>query len=401
MKKILIIILISIFSISLINAQDIKLDWTVKSVTGSGDKCQTLKGNMPIGKIISKDYAMISIIPGNVNVNSCSSATAVIILESNSFKLNSNSALINMFLPTYSGSKYEIGIDNSNFQLLENIWQGVHTKSQFNCIKNSKQNGNTPIFSTYKINTNKFSDKKSHKLTIRVSKLDSKCPLAFTSKSTISTSTSKSTSPISSNNANNNNVEDIINTDDVINQINNEMSGNSFFKFFDDLISGSTSLSKGAASKVCPYGYSKVDVIDGESYCKSNTCNNLNKFEDINDKEKVEFSKKSVGSISSIKGRVFIERGIKTLPASIGFKIYANDKINVEENSQASVILGGEELKVTEKTSFQIPNIWRHSNREKSSFNQLFDKLWCKTKIILKGDTFEIKTPTATAGVRG
>ncbi|MCJ8344433.1 FecR domain-containing protein, partial [bacterium] len=107
------------------------------------------------------------------------------------------------------------------------------------------------------------------------------------------------------------------------------------------------------------------------------------------------------GSVAFIKGRAFIERGIKTLPAKLGSILKVGDKVNVEEGSQVSIELFGSGLiKITEKTSFQIPETEAGSERT-SKISLFFGGLWVKAKKLLKGESFEIKTPTATAGVRG
>jgi len=105
---------------------------------------------------------------------------------------------------------------------------------------------------------------------------------------------------------------------------------------------------------------------------------------------------KSEGSISSISGRVFIERGIKTLPAKPGSRLYVGDKVNVEEGSKADIIVRGGLIKLTEKMSFQIPDAPNAAPPP-----GMASKAWIKIKKLLKGENFELQEASSTGGVRG
>jgi len=109
------------------------------------------------------------------------------------------------------------------------------------------------------------------------------------------------------------------------------------------------------------------------------------------------------GFVKTISGRAFIERGIKTLPAKVGSRVKVGDKVNVEEGSRVSIELFGSGLiTITEKTSFQIPETESApSFKEESVVKKTMSEAWHKVKHLLKGDSFEIKTPTAVCGVRG
>ena len=104
----------------------------------------------------------------------------------------------------------------------------------------------------------------------------------------------------------------------------------------------------------------------------------------------------SADRVSSVKGRVFIERGIKTLPAKPGSLLLAGDKINVHEGSRAEIIVRGGLLKITEKTSFQVPDA-----PQATSPPGMASKAWIKIKKLLEGENFELKGATSTGGVRG
>lgn len=105
----------------------------------------------------------------------------------------------------------------------------------------------------------------------------------------------------------------------------------------------------------------------------------------------------SAGKITAIKGRAFIERGIKTLPAKVDSQVYVGDKVNVQEGSQVSILLYGSGLiKITEVTSFQIPE-----TRKAGPPPGMASKAWSEIKKLINGDRFELKGTSSTGGVRG
>lgn len=123
------------------------------------------------------------------------------------------------------------------------------------------------------------------------------------------------------------------------------------------------------------------------------------------------------GTIVSISGRAFIERGIKTYPVTIGSQVLIGDKVNVQEGSQVSLELNGSGLiKITEKTSFQIPETEPGDQRTKSQkfFDDWVGGMTQDIKSLLNGKGLYnpnhrkdgtqddgISTPTAVFGVRG
>ncbi|MEW7008156.1 DUF2846 domain-containing protein [Lentilitoribacter sp. EG35] len=115
----------------------------------------------------------------------------------------------------------------------------------------------------------------------------------------------------------------------------------------------------------------------------------------INDYSKT--SSKFSSKVLSISGRAFVERGIKTYPATQGFPLLVGDKINVEEGSQATLELAGSGvIKITEKTSFQIPE-----TTKSTAPPGMATKAWEKIKEMIRGESFELKKPTGGGGVRG
>ncbi len=110
------------------------------------------------------------------------------------------------------------------------------------------------------------------------------------------------------------------------------------------------------------------------------------------------------GTIVFIKGRAVIERGLFTLPARLGSDLISGDIIYVEEASQVTIeLMGAGQIKLTEKSKFLVPPTQNAIPQTgiSAEINAALDRAWAFTKEMLKGECFEIKTPTAIAGVRG
>ena len=107
------------------------------------------------------------------------------------------------------------------------------------------------------------------------------------------------------------------------------------------------------------------------------------------------------GTIKFIEGKADILRGIQRINAKLGSALNSGDIINVRENSQVTINLTETGLlKISARTKFQIPKTEEISTKT-SKITLFFGSLWVKAKKLAKGESFEIKTPTATAGVRG
>ena len=103
--------------------------------------------------------------------------------------------------------------------------------------------------------------------------------------------------------------------------------------------------------------------------------------------------------IVSVQGRAFVVRGMRTLPATEGMKLAAKDIVASEDGSLVTLyIMGSGELKITEKSKFEIPERFAEQSPSEPG---LADQAGQEFKKILQGESFEIKTPTATCGVRG
>lgn len=106
------------------------------------------------------------------------------------------------------------------------------------------------------------------------------------------------------------------------------------------------------------------------------------------------------GRIEAVSGRVFIVRGVRTLPASPGLPLHAGDVVVVEDASSATITLDGAMMPFAERTKFEIPAP-QEASPPGGFVGRMFDDGWTRLKRLVQGETFEIKTPTAVAGVRG
>lgn len=106
--------------------------------------------------------------------------------------------------------------------------------------------------------------------------------------------------------------------------------------------------------------------------------------------------------IVSVKGRAFVVRGSRTLPAAKGMKLAGKDIVASEDGSLVTIyVMGSGELKITEKTKFEIPQIVYQPPAEPGLLEQGAQKGAQTFKRILQGESFEIKTPGGACVVRG
>ena len=139
----------------------------------------------------------------------------------------------------------------------------------------------------------------------------------------------------------------------------------------------------------------KFKRMDKETSSKELQKYNLVKvFDDRNTNRGVSIPN-NIMAISKLSGRVFIERGLKTYPARVGWVLFPGDKVNTQDSSRASIYFNGTELLITELTSFQIPYPEDETKQNSPS------KTWETVKDLIKGDDFELQTPTPSFGVRG
>jgi len=104
-----------------------------------------------------------------------------------------------------------------------------------------------------------------------------------------------------------------------------------------------------------------------------------------------------------LKGKVYSlsPDSLDRKTVSLNQTLQAEDQIRTSSNSSLTLKLNEKvTIKVQENSKFFIPK--RSSSKKLSQRLDLaFGNLWFSVKNLLKGEKFEVKTPTATAGVRG
>lgn len=125
-----------------------------------------------------------------------------------------------------------------------------------------------------------------------------------------------------------------------------------------------------------------------------------------------------VGRITYIQGPFHIQRGTRIIPATVSESLMIGDTISGNDPNGEIVIqldysdhpdAGGYTL--TGRTRYSLTAYCPEPVRSEGLMGEVegvietvsttIDDLWTKLKEILAGESFEVKTPTATAGVRG
>jgi len=114
---------------------------------------------------------------------------------------------------------------------------------------------------------------------------------------------------------------------------------------------------------------------------------------------------KAVGKVVAMKGRASITRQGKNIPAALLAEIYPADTVVTARGSKLKILfiddsilaLGGRSKIIIEKFLYQ-----KKEERRNATFNLTLGKARALLgKALLKDSLYEIKTPTAIAGVRG
>ncbi len=108
----------------------------------------------------------------------------------------------------------------------------------------------------------------------------------------------------------------------------------------------------------------------------------------------------TIAELSYLEGRAFVTNGIRPQSLEVGYKFQPGDFFELEENSVATLDMGEKgSLRLMGKTRLEIP--LTHPPKPLSYSDLMFGKVWCSLKKLIQGEEFAIRTPTATAGVRG
>ena len=102
------------------------------------------------------------------------------------------------------------------------------------------------------------------------------------------------------------------------------------------------------------------------------------------------------------KVKVYKAKSGKMEPAFVGLKLEEADKLIVGKNSQAVIKTDtGSIIKLKENTEFSLNTLRKVDGKEQNSFAMKIGKAILKPRKLKKGESFEVQTPSAVAGVRG
>ena len=102
-------------------------------------------------------------------------------------------------------------------------------------------------------------------------------------------------------------------------------------------------------------------------------------------------------TVTAVSGRVFIVRGVRTLPATVGTALHAGDVVSVEAGGTTALnLFGAGIIRIDEKTKFEIPN-----PATAAPPPGIAAQAWTTAKQLIQGEGFERPTPTACTGSRG
>lgn len=110
------------------------------------------------------------------------------------------------------------------------------------------------------------------------------------------------------------------------------------------------------------------------------------------------FCAQSIGKLSYISGDVYVYSSLKKSKAEIGREVFTGDRVKTSKNASVEINLNlGGVIHIKESGSLKL----KSSSKGKSSLSLESGKLRCKLKKLGKNESFIIKTPTSSAGVRG
>ena len=113
------------------------------------------------------------------------------------------------------------------------------------------------------------------------------------------------------------------------------------------------------------------------------------------------------GIFKVVKGKVHVTHKGKKKKARIGMKVFPKDIVEAEKNSRAKIVMiDKNEINITPETKMEIADYKFNPKAGKKSvlLNVIHGKIRAKVKQKYKGaknNRFQVKTPSAVAGVRG
>ncbi|MDY6967321.1 MAG: FecR family protein [Spirochaetota bacterium] len=89
------------------------------------------------------------------------------------------------------------------------------------------------------------------------------------------------------------------------------------------------------------------------------------------------------------------------LDVEIGESVSKNDVISTGSQSSCDISIGNSLIRIKEKSKMLVSRLDIYEKKENTTLNLSIGKMLCRTKKLLKNESFLVKTPTAVAGVRG
>jgi len=112
----------------------------------------------------------------------------------------------------------------------------------------------------------------------------------------------------------------------------------------------------------------------------------------------IAFTADPIGKISYILGDVYVYKSLKKSKAEIGREVFSTDRIKTTKGASAEIKLNrGGVVHIKELSSLRL----KSPSKDKLNLGLDSGKIRCKLKKLRKNETFIIKTPSSSAGVRG
>jgi len=122
----------------------------------------------------------------------------------------------------------------------------------------------------------------------------------------------------------------------------------------------------------------------------------------VTTEEPVEFgSGQEKATVSYIQGKATIIRNARIFDVSMSDSLLAGDVIVMDEGEMIINGINGGILRIVGRTRFELPAEEKKTVVSPDSLTAKIQNIWEKTIELLRGESFEVKTPTGTCGVRG
>jgi len=108
------------------------------------------------------------------------------------------------------------------------------------------------------------------------------------------------------------------------------------------------------------------------------------------------------GTINSMAGDVIIKKDDKSQPAKVGDFVVSGTTIETGAKSFVAIYFGENIIRLSENTALSIDKLETAANSEQTELNLEMGEVFSKVvKKLVKGDSYQIKTPTTVAAIRG